>query len=406
MVIRLLFPALGCGGRGVWFGAVLGIGLLAGLGGCRSQESGPEDGKMSVAFVYVGPVGDGGWTYAHDEGRKYLEEKDPNITTQYVESVKEGADAEQAIRSLARQGFKLIITTSFGFMDPTAAVADEFPQQRFLHISGFRNNGRNMASLMGAMETMRYMAGMIAGARAKADAATLIGAVEPFPIAEVVRLLNAFALGMRRTCPECTIQVRWTHNWYDPVKEKEAAESLLAAGAAVIVTGCDTTGPVVAAAQAGKWAIGYDSKNACREAPERCLTTTYWNWGPTYLKFAKAAADGTFQAVDHYLDADSGLVGLLGFEPGETPNSGIPAGVLEEVRQIHAQAKAGTFGRFDVFKGPIRDNRGQLVVGEGKSLSQEDLEGLKQVPGRPDCTACVHQWLAEGIEGHLSESGE
>jgi len=347
----------------------------------------------------VGPIGDGGWTWAHDEGRRFLE-KELGARTTFIEKVAEGAEAEQVIRGLARKGHNLIVTTSFGFMDATTAVAAEFPGSRFMHVSGYGKNDTNFANLMGAMESMRYLAGMIAGARAKADGETLLGAVEPFPIAEVVRLLNAFALGMKVTCPECAVQVRWTNSWFDPVKEKEAAQSLLNAGADVVITGADTPGPVVAAAQAGKWGIGYDSRNACSSAPDKCLTTTYWNWGPVYVRIARQILDGTWKPGDIYLEADSGIIGILGFEEGETPAPGVPQNVIPKIRKLHALMKKGEFDRFDIFTGPIYDNQGKLVVPEGRTLSQEDLEGLKDVPGRPDCTICM-SWLAQGIQGTL-----
>ncbi|HOX43620.1 MAG TPA: BMP family ABC transporter substrate-binding protein [Myxococcota bacterium] len=379
----------------------------AGAGGpdvAQPPAAAPAAKPFRVAFVYVGPVGDGGWTFAHDAGRKHLEQHVPGVVTKAFESVAEGAEAEALVRSLARDGYDLVVTTSFGFMDATAQVASEFPATRFVHVSGFRKNERNLANLMGAMECMRYLAGVIAGARAAADGQKTLGAVEPFPIPEVVRLLNAFALGVRRSCPACTIQLRWIHSWFDPVKEKEAAQSLLAGGAYVVVTGADTPGPVVAAAAAGRWGIGYDSQNACEAAPERCLTTTYWNWGPTYQRIVEQIRAGTWKPGDLYPDADSELVGLLGFEPGQTPHPGIPAAAVAEVRDLREKMRRGELDRFGVFSGPIRDNQGRLVVPEGKRLTQEDLEGLKGVPGRLDCTTCMG-WLADGIEGSLPSGG-
>ena len=291
--------------------------MVWGIPGCKKQEL--QSSKFNVAFIYVGPVGDGGWTYAHNEGRKYLEANVDGVHTDYLENVSEGAEAERLIRSMARKGYNLIITTSFGFMDAAAAVAEEFPDTKFISVTGFRSNEKNLANLMGAMENMRYLAGMIAGARAKEDGEKIIGAVEPIPIPEVIRLTNAFALGVKETCSECEVHLRWTQSWYDPAQERAAAESLLNAGAHVIATGCDTTGPVVAAAVAGKWGIGYDSRNACREAPERCLTTSYWNWGPTYARMVKEMIDGTWKPGNYYLGEDADIVGLLGVEEGQTP---------------------------------------------------------------------------------------
>ena len=357
-------------------------------------------GKFNVAFVYIGPVGDGGWTYAHDQGRQQLEKLLPDVHTAYVESVAEGADAAQAIRGLARKGFQLIVTTSFGYMDATEQVAAEFPAIRFVHVSGFKSNGSNFGNLFGAMESMKYLAGMIAGARAKADSRPKVGYIAPFPIAEVIRLGNALALGVRASCPECTLSVRWIHTWFDPVKEKEAAESLLADGADVVVTGADSTGPLVAAAERGRWGIGYDSANACGASPERCLTTPYWNWGPVYADLVKQIQAGTWRGSNDYRDVDSGIVGLAGFMAGEKPAPGVPADVVPKVQAALEQMRGGKLTRFDLFKGPLRNNQGGAVLGAGQLLAQEDLEGIRGIAGRRDCTICMG-WLVEGVSGEL-----
>jgi basic membrane protein A len=353
-----------------------------------------EAGKFNAAFVYVGPIGDGGWTYAHNQGRLYLEQQLPDVHTAYVESVAEGADAEQVIRALARKGFDLIVTTSFGFMDPTEAVAKEFPKTKFIHISGYKKNDTNFGNAFGAMEQMKYLAGMIAGARAKADGAPRIGYIAPFPIPEVIRLGDAVMLGAKQTCPECTMEIRWMNSWFDPGKEQEAAESMLAAGVDVVVTGADTTGPIVVAGQKNKWAVGYDSSNACDADKAHCLTAPYWNWGVYYVDTVKQMRAGTWKPSSWYGEADSGLLGLKGFEDGATPAPGVPEDVVPLVRAKLAEMKAGKFTRFDVFAGPLKDNRGQVVLPEGKRMTQTDLEGLA------DCTVCMN-WLVEGIVGQL-----
>ena len=164
-----------------------------------------EEGKYNVAFVYVGPHDDGGWTQAHDVGRQYVEANVENVHTAYVETVAEGADAEQVIRSLARKGFDVIFTTSFGYMDASEIVADEFPDVDIIHISGFKSNEANFGNLFGAMEDMKYLAGMLAGSRATMDGNPRLGYIATFPIPEELRLGNAFALGAQQTCPDCTI---------------------------------------------------------------------------------------------------------------------------------------------------------------------------------------------------------
>lgn len=365
------------------------------VGGVQIPE--PVDGKFNVAFVYVGPIGDGGWTYAHNEGRLYLEEALGDVVhTAYLESVPEGADAERVIRNLARAGFDAIFTTSFGFMDPTETVAEEFPDVYFVHISGFKRNDTNFANLFGAMESMKYLAGMIAGARAQADGANRIGYIAPFPIPEVIRHLNAATMGMRQTCPECLMDVRWIFTWFDPDKERQAAESLLEAGAHVVITGADTTGPVQVAGERGKWGIGYDSRNACEVDPEHCLTVPYWEWGPEYTRLVQNMIDGTFKGEDIYFDVDSGSLGLLGFMEGQTPQPGVPAEVIPAVQELLGKMLSGEINRFTIFTGPIRDNKGNEIVPAGVSLTQSDLEGLQAIPGREDCTFCMN-WLVEGI---------
>jgi len=299
--------------------------------GTRGAASAKEE--LRVAFAYVGPVGDGGWTWAHDEARRLLEARLPFAKTSYVEGVSEGAEARQVIAGLARKGADLVVTTSFGFMDATEEVAKQFPDVRFLHVSGFKSNGANFGNLMGAMESMKYLAGMIAGARARTDGRPRVGYIAPFPIAEVVRLGNAVAIGMRETCPECVLEVRWLNSWFDPPREKEAAESLLQAGADVVVTGADTPGPIVAAGQAGRWGIGYDSRNSCQADPAHCLTVAYWNWAPAYEAVARGVRDGTWKGGNAYLDADSGILGLYGFMDGETVPAGVPEDVVPRVRE-------------------------------------------------------------------------
>lgn len=360
-----------------------------------------EDGMFNVAFVYVGPIGDGGWTYAHNQGREYVEaELGDSVHTAYLESVPEGADAERVIRNLARKGFNAIITTSFGYMDPTEVVAEEFPDTYFVHVSGFKKNETNFSNLFGAMESMKYLVGMIAGARASADGSNRIGYIAPFPIAEVIRHINAAALGMRVTCPDCEMDIRWIYTWFDPNIEREAAESLLQAGATVVVTGADTPGPVQIAGESGNWGVGYDSNNACEIDPEHCLTTPYWNWGPQYVELIQSMIDGAFVGEDVYFDVDSGSMGLLGFMDGQEPAPGVPEEVIPQVTELLDQMLAGEFTRFDVFAGPINDNKGEVVVPEGTILSQSDLEGIDEglgaALGREGCTICMN-WLAEGV---------
>jgi basic membrane protein A len=250
------------------------------------------------------------------------------------------------------------------------------------------------------MESMKYLVGMIAGARAQADGSNRVGYIAPFPIPEVIRHANAAALGMRKTCPDCLLDIRWIFTWFDPNLERQAAESLIESGASVVITGADTTGPVQAAGELGKWGIGYDSRNACEVDLEHCLTVPYWNWGPEYVKMITEMMEGTFVPADIYFEADSGALGLLGFMEDQEPAPGVPEAVIPQVREVLDQMLAGEFTRFDVFTGPINDNKGELLVPEGEALAQSDLEGIDETVGaqigRPACTFCMN-WLAEGI---------
>ncbi|MGE5139114.1 MAG: BMP family ABC transporter substrate-binding protein [Rudaea sp.] len=342
-----------------------------------------EKGKYNVAFIYVGPHDDGGYTQAHDVGRQYVDKNMPDVHTAYVENVPEGTEAEQVTRALARKGFDVVIGTSFGFMDSMEAVASEFPNIMFLHVSGYKSNGKNFGNMFGAMEDMKYLAGMIAGARAKADTKPLVGYIATFPIPEEMRLGNAFALGIQQTCPECKLDVRWINTWHDPVKEKDAANSLFDAGADVVMTGADTPANAQAALEKKKWAVTYDYEGNC--TLDSCLTTMYWNWGPVYAADIKAMKDKTWKPGVEYFDADSGGLGLFGFMEGQSPKAGVPAEVVDQVKAKLADMLAGKFTRFDVFAGEIKDNKGNVVVPAGTKITQCDIDQFK--PGQPNCKA-------------------
>jgi basic membrane protein A len=369
------------------------------VGGFQIPEI--QKGKINVAAVLIGPHDDGGWSQAHYEGLVYVEKNVPNVHVAYIENVPEGADSEQVFRSLARKGFNLILGTSFGYMDPMETVAGEFPDITFVHISGYKSNLTNFGNLFGAMEDMKYLAGMLAGSRAKLDGNPKLGYMATFPIPEELRLGNAFALGMRKTCPECTMDVRWINTWHDPVAERDAAASLFDAGAQVVLTGADTPAVADVAQEKGKWGITYDYIGSCKV--ERCLTTIYWNWGPIYASITQGVADGTYKVGWDYFDANSGSLGLYGFMEGQsltTGESDLPAVDLQMVRNTLAQMLAGTFTRFDVFSGPILDNKGNTIVPAGEKFQQADIDQFP--PGAPglECTYCMY-WWAEGITAEL-----
>ncbi|MFQ5419003.1 MAG: BMP family protein, partial [Anaerolineae bacterium] len=249
-----------------------------------------------------------------------------------------------------------------------------------------------------AMEDMKYLAGMLAGSRAKMDGNPKIGYIATFPIPEELRLGNAFSLGVQQTCPECTLDVRWIFTWHDPILEKEAASSLFDGGAQIVMTGADTPAPAEAA-PAGKWGITYDYSGNCKV--DACLTSMYWNWGPIYADIVEKSREGTWVGGWEYFDADSGGLGLYGFMDGETMQPGVaelPAEDLQLVRDTLDKMLAGEFTRFDVFKGPITDNQGNQVLANGVSLEQADLDGFAQF-GSP-CTTCMY-WWNENITAEL-----
>jgi basic membrane protein A and related proteins len=364
-----------------------------------------EEGKTNVAMVLIGPHDDGGWSQAHYEGLDYVAKNVPNVHVAYIENVPEGADSEQVFRSLARKGFDVIFGTSFGFMDPMEIVAAEFPDQKFIHISGYKSNGTNFGNLFGAMESMKYLAGMLAGARAKADGNPKLGYMATFPIPEELRLGNAIALGMKKTCPECTMDVRWINTWHDPVLEKEAAASLFDAGAQVVFTGADTPAVADVAQEKGKWGITYDWSGSCKV--ERCLTAPYWNWGPVYANIVKGVIDGTYKVGWDYFDADSAGLGLFGLMDGQQMTKGmedLPPEVLTEVKDLLAKMLAGEMTRFDVFSGEIKDNKGTVIVPASEKMVQADLDQFP--PGAPglECKYCMY-WWADGITAELPETG-
>jgi basic membrane protein A len=380
--------------------------VLSACGSGETQEGGftipaTKAGKFNVAMVLIGPHDDGGWSQAHYEGLEYIVENVPDVHIAYVENVPEGSESEQVFRSLSRKGFDLIFGTSFGFMDPMEIVAEEFPDTVYIHLTGIKSNTTNFGNLMGAMENMKYLAGMLAGARAKMDGNPKLGYMATFPIPEEIRLGNAIALGMKKTCPECTMDVRWINTWHDPIIEKEAAASLFDAGAQVVFTGADTPAVADVAQEKGKWGVTYDWYGSCKV--DACLTAPYWVWGPIYAKITEGVIDGTYTPGWDYFDAETGGLGLYGFMEGEELPPGVselPPAVIQEVRDILAQMLAGEFTRFDVFSGPIYDNQGNLVVPEGEALEQVDLDAFPEYG--LGCKYCM-KWWADGITAELPE---
>lgn len=321
-----------------------------------------EDYSMvKAAVVYIGVPGDAGWTYQHDVGIAYLEEQ-LGITVTRLENIPEGAESVAVFDKLARDGYNLIMGTSFGYMDPMLEVAAKYPAACFQHASGYKT-AANMGNYFGAMEEARYLSGIAAGA---GSASGKLGYVAAFPIPEVLRGINAFTLGARSVNPAATVQVAWTSTWFDPAKEKEAAQSLLAAGADVIAQHQDTTAPGEAAKEAGaKW-VGYNSDTKAGDFPDTWLTGPVWNWGPHYVKLAKDVAAGTCDSTPYYGTMADGMItlGVYG------------SSVTKETQDLIATKAAAIIdGSFLPFTGPIKDNEGKEQIAAGASAALGDLLG-------------------------------
>jgi basic membrane protein A len=332
----------------------------------------PAEEKTKIAFVYVGPVGDAGWTWAHDQGREYLE-NELDVETAYIESVPEGADSERVIEDYAKQGYKIIFTTSFGYMDPTITVAQNYPETYFEHCSGYKT-ADNVSTYFGRMYQPRYLSGIVAG---NATQSNIIGYVAAFPIPEVVRGINAFTLGVRSVNPNAEVRVVWTNTWYDPVKERQAAEGLLDQGADVITQHQDTTEPQEAAKERGVWGVGYDADMRAIVG-DAVLTSPVWNWGPYYVARSKAAIDGSWKTHQYWGGMADGVVDLADFSPL----------VTDETKALVEQKQEEIIsGAWDVFYGPINDQDGNLRVPEGESLTDEEMLGM--------------DWFVEGVVGTI-----
>ncbi len=344
-----------------------------------AQDASPEAGgdPVKVAFVYVGPVGDLGWSYSHDQGRLALEEAIPNVETVYQESVPENpADAERVIRQFAQDGAKVIFTTSFGYMDPTINVAKDFPDTVFVHISGFKT-AENVGTGFGKIEEPRYVSGLIAGQMTETNK---IGYVAAFPIPEVIRGINAFTLGVREANPEATVQVVWTNTWFDPQKERQAGEALLDGGADVIAQHQDTAGPQQAAEDRGLYGVGYNADMAPL-APDAVLTSAVWNWGPFYIDTVQKAIDGTWESSEFWGGWQDGTVDLAPLGPM------VPDDVRAMAEAEAEKFKSGEETIFTIFTGPLLDQTGAERVPDGQAMTGEELLSMN--------------WFVEGVQGEI-----
>lgn len=357
--------------------AIAAVGTVFTGSGAVAQDGEP----FRVAFIYIGPVGDLGWTWAHDQGRQEmiaaLEEENIAVETKYSESVPEvQADAERVIRGYAQEGYNLIVTTSFGYMEPTINVAKQFPDIQFIHISGYMT-AENVSTAFGRIEEPRYVSGMVAGHMAQSGK---LGYVAAFPIPEVIRGINAFTLGVRAVNPEATVQVVWTNTWYDPQKERQAAEALLDGGAEVIAQHQDTAAPQQAAEAAGKYGVGYNA-DMSELAPKAFLTAPIWHWGVYYTQAVEKIIDGSWESNAYWGGWADGVVDLApiaDFVPEEARTA-----AETEIKAF----KAGDKDVFTIFTGPLKDQEGEEKVADGTAMTQEEILNMG--------------WFVEGVEGEL-----
>lgn len=351
---------------------------LAGCSGAPEKAAAPaantpKTGLLKVGFVYASPVGDAGYSWAHDQGRLAIE-KLGNIQTSYVEAVKDGPDSERVIENMARGGFDLVFTTSFGFMDPTIKVGRDYPNVKFMHCSGFKTSA-NVSNYFGRIYQARYLTGMTAGLMTKSNT---LGYVAAFPIPEVIRGINAFALGVRAVNPKAQVRVVWTKTWFNPALEKDAAVSLLDVGCDVIAQHQDSPGPQEAAQERGKYSIGYNS-NMATFAPKAHLTAAVWNWAPFYEHVVKQVREGTWKGNEAiWWGMDTGVVDIAPFGPM------VPKDVQDRVLAKKAELLKGID---TIFVGPIKGQAGQVMIAAGVKAEDKELLGMT--------------WFVEGVVGSV-----
>ena len=344
----------------------LAVVLAAGLAGCAKSEppkaaapapapapapaAKPE--PLKIGFIYVGPVADAGWTFAHDLGRKAVEAKfGDRVKTTFIESVKEGPDAERVIRDLVAQGNKLIFATSFGFGDSMEKVAKDHPEVLFEHATGYKT-APNLRNYEGRFYENAYLSGVLAGMVTKSN---VIGFVGSFPIPEVLRNINAFTLGARSTNPKVKTKVVWISTWVDPPKEAEAAQSLINQGADVLLQNTDSTAVLQTAEKNGKFAFGWDSDMSAF-APKAHLGSGAIIWAPYYLKAVNDVLEKTWKVENTKWGTKEGLTELV-----KIPDS-VPAAARAKVEEARAFLIANPGA---VFRGPIKDNTGKEVLAAG-----------------------------------------
>ena len=318
---------------------------------------------LKIAFAYVGPVGDGGWTFAHDNARKALEkEYGDKIVTSFVESVPESADAERVIRDMAGQGNKLIFGTTFGYMEPMLKVAADHPDVKFEHATGYKT-AENMRTYDSRTYEGAYMAGVIAG---KMTQSNTLGVVASIPIPEVVRNINSFTLGAQSTNPKITTKVVWVNEWFNPPKETEAATALINGGADILFQNTDSSAVLQTAEKMGKRGFGWDS-DMTAYGPKAHLGSAIIDWAPYYIKTVGEVLDGNWSTGQTWWGVKEGAIDLVS----------LAADVPEEAKKALDDVKAGLkAGSYNIWKGPISDNTGKEVLAKDAVADDKFLGGI------------------------------
>jgi basic membrane protein A and related proteins len=352
--------------------AVAAVSLAVGVSvGAAKQKAGP----FKVAWIYVAPHNDGGWSQAHDAGRLYVQKMlGSKVQTTYKENIAVGAQFDQTVGSLVNQGYQMIFATSYGYVTPQ--IAQKYPNVKFEQATGTLV-AKNVSEYFGAAEDTVYLSGMAAGAAAKCNT---IGYVVAFPIPEVIRHANAFALGAQLTHPGINVKLVWTNSWYDPAKEKKAAQSLHSAGACVLGQNVDSPSTGQFAESVGIPWVGYDS-DAAKFAPKSWLTASVYDWGVYYLKRVKAAIAGTWKPGFYYGSINDGFTGLAKYGPDVSAKT---------KAAIAAKENAIKSGSFYEFTGPLYDQSGKLRVAKGVKMGVLN-GGTNSLYGM--------NWLVKGVIG-------
>jgi simple sugar transport system substrate-binding protein len=350
------------------------IAAVAGAAALTLTSAVPAQGPVKAGFIYVSPIGDAGWTFQHDTGRKEMEKAlAGKVTTKFIESVPEGADAERVIRELATSGHQIIFATSFGYMNYMEKVSKQFPKVAFLHATGYKT-GPNLGIYNARFYEGRYLTGVVAGKMTKSN---ILGYVAAFPIPEVLQGINAFTRGARSVNPKAEVRVIWTSSWYDPGKERDAATTLISQNADVLTHHTDSTAVVQTAEEKGKYAIGYHS-DMSKYGPKAHLTATTHHWGEYYTKAVSDVAAGTWKPSSIWGGMKDGMIKLAPL------NAAVPADVKTQVAALEADIKSG---KLHPFAGPVKDQDGKDRQAAGSNMSDEAM-------GKMD-------FYVEGVAGKL-----